>query len=279
MNKKYATGVVNPKTTAIFFDELWVPDYEIFLDKEEREYFRRIPEEVIMTFTVDKYKDKLDSIFHYAMIKNSNYNEFDLSYWEYTYSKWRNKSLLYIARTLQDAFKIEIIPIFYDKTEFENSLHLDSENEVMTQDVIEFVIKDMPVILEKELEWDQVIDFRKDKKCVDSARKLMRWVRLECNGLTQSDIKEKLEEELDEYIFSIKKHGIQIVTGALSTILASSTSIVNMINGNNEAFFIGAASVSAALITYTVDKVISNLELRRSPVACIYNLKKYSNRK
>lgn len=274
MNKKYATGVVNPKTTAIFFDELWIPYYGIFLDEEERDYFSQIPEEVIMTFTVDKYKDKLDSIFRYAMIKNSNFNEFDLTHWEYTYSKWRNKSLLYIAKTLQDAFKIDIIPIFYDKTEFENSLHLDCENETITKDVIEFVIKDMPIILEKELEWDQVIDFRNDKKCVDSARKLMRWVRLECNGLTKSNIKEKLEEEFDEYLFSIKKHGIQITTGALSTILASSSSIVDMINGNSGAFFIGAASISAALITYTVDRVISNLELRRSPVACIYNLKK-----
>lgn len=273
MNMKYATGVVNPKTTAIFFDKIWVPSYEIFINEEEKEFFKKIPKEVIMTFPFEKYRDKWDRIFRYATIKNHNWNYFELTALEYMYSEWRNKSLLQITNIMQNILKVDIIPIFFDKTDFERSTNVYDDKEVFLTNNIEFIIKDIPLILEKELEWEQVLDFRRDKKCMNSAKRLMRWSNIECNGLTRNDIREKLEQELDEYSFSIKKHGIQIVTGALSTILSSSTAITDIINGDNNALFVGASSISAALITYTVDRVISSKELHRSPVACLYNLK------
>lgn len=274
MGMKYATGVVNPKTTAVFYDKLWVPHYGVFINEEERDYFSKIPKEIVLQFEVSEYRDKLDSIFRYAMIQNAYFNKFDLTYWEYMYSKWRNKSLLQIANTLHDAFKIDITPIFFDKTDFESSLSYNNDNETVSAEAIEFVIKGIPTILEDELDWEQVMEFRKDKKCVASAKRLMRWANCECDGLTCNDVKEKLEQEFDEYLFAIKKHGIQITTGAISTMLSSCTPIIDMINGNNKSILVGATSISVLLLTYTVDKVISNMELRRSPMACIYNLKK-----
>ncbi|MCH5271763.1 MAG: hypothetical protein J1E83_13665 [Lachnospiraceae bacterium] len=274
MDLKYATGVVNPKTTAIFFDKLWVPHYGVFINEEDKDYFSKIPNEIVLKFKISEYKDKLDSIFRYGMIRNSRFYEFDFIYGEYMYSIWRNRSLLQIANTLHNEFQIDITPIFFDKTDFENSLNYNNENETVSEKAIEFIIKNIPIILEEELDWKQVMEFRKDKKCVSSAKRLMRWSDLECNGLTCNEVKEKLEHEFDEYLFAIKKHGIQITTGAISTMLSSCTPIIDMINGNNKTLLVGAASISTLLLTYTVDKVISNMELHRSPMACIYNLKK-----
>ena len=274
MNMRYATGVVNPKTTAIFFDKIWVPNYEIFINEKEKEFFRKIPREVVMTFPCEKYREHWDKIFKYATIKNHNYTHFELTALEYMYSEWRNKSLLQITNFMQNKLKIDIIPIFFDKTDFEKSTNMYDDKEVFVTNNIEFIIKDIPLILEKELEWEQVLDFRRDKKCIKSAKRLIRWSNIECDGLTRNDIREKLEQELDEYSFSIKKHGIQIVTGALSTILSSSTAITDIINGENNVLLVGVSSISAAIITYTVDRIISGMELHRSPVACLYNIKK-----
>jgi hypothetical protein len=105
--------------------------------------------------------------------------------------------------------------------------------------VIVTTLRDIPVVVEKHLSWQQVIDFRRDAQARKDLRRLTHWLDSEMVGKSHSFIIDEIGVRRERYEDALRRHGIETVLGALSATLDS------------RVLLGGAAAVSA--LSYAVD--------------------------
>ena len=84
------------------------------------------------------------------------------------------------------------------------------------------VLRNLDVVDEGKLDWAQVVEFRKDHAARQKFRRLRNWLSSDMVGKTVQQVTDETAVRLDEYNWSIQKHGIQTVTGAISDLLEPS---------------------------------------------------------
>ena len=135
--------------------------------------------------------------------------------------------------------------------------------------VVIICTEQIPSILEEKLEWEQVLEFRHDKKAVEKLIRFRNWVNIELLDCKKEVIISKFELALDEYKNALNKHGIETIAGGFSTVLTSSATILeNIGEGINVQMSVGF-SVAALLTVFTVEKYLSYKETRNNPIAYI----------
>ena len=226
---------------------------------------------------------------------------------EFLFSSSRNIGLKYVVNSFKRIYDIEIVPIYLGHTAFEESLlsHDDEmaqfqlqrykhnlginaifqfdlfpipnlsefENQT-THSVYEVCLSNMPVIVEERLKWNQVIEIRKDAKSIDKIRRFRRWVELD--GKSRNEIIESLEKAIDDYKYALRKHGIMTAIGGLTTILSTSSTVVEAFSGDFPAQVAAGLAISGGLITYTATQLSDYFEKKREPIALIYELENSS---
>lgn len=281
-----ATGIVKPKTTALFFDKLWIPD-----GYENYDTNCNIPKEI--RFRINKplsidVKDKLEyhtssfysnplpfierDIYDLGGIKGlENFKEYKEK--RFFSSKSRNSGLSKVVITLKKYFNIDIVPIYLSPTQFDvdfNEKKTRSNN--IENPVVIICTEEIPSILEDKLEWDQVIEFRSDKKAVEKLLRFRNWANVELLDCKREIIISKYELALDEYKNALKKHGIETIVGGFSTVLTSSAMILeNIGEGLNIQSSVGV-SIAAGLTLFTMEKFLSYKETSNNPVAYVYDV-------
>jgi hypothetical protein len=81
------------------------------------------------------------------------------------------------------------------------------------------VISDIALVEEEKLSWEQVLEFRRDKSARRKYRRFIRWWSHAIDSATPSQLHDDIAAKLDDYEWSLKKHGLVAATGALSCIL------------------------------------------------------------
>lgn len=328
-----ATGLERPKTTALFFDKLWIPSDYRHSDYGQSLGYDQIPlkicviEEIEESITLFKHfdiiretllgnkKNKLVSdeieIMPYVGKNRPFYTvEEDVLGLEFLFSGGRNWGLKQAVISFKKNYGIDVVPIFVGRTKFEESIIDFDEDEMKFQlaryehstelnsifqfdlfpipqldrwdcisqcNALEASISYVPEIIEESLEWKQVLDVRKDK---DSRNKLLRfrnWTNTDLAGKSKSEIIENLENAVDEYKFALKKHGILTTLGGFTTILTSTSTILEAITNDFSGKLSAGFIVTAGIVTYTASQLTEYIQAKRTPVAFIYdilNLKK-----
>jgi len=281
-----ATGIVKPKTTALFFDKLWIPDgyenYDINCNIPEEIQFRinkPLPMDIeykLRTETSSFYSNPSPfierDIYDLGKIKElENFKEYKGK--RFFSSKSRNNGLSKVVLTFKKFFNIDIIPIYLSPTQFDIDFNKkktrinNNENPVVI-----ICTEQIPSILEEKLEWEQVLEFRCDKKAVEKLFRFRNWANIELLDCKREVIISKFELALDEYKNALKKHGIETIAGGFSTVLTSSAMILeNIGEGINAQSSVGL-SIAAGLTVFTVEKYLSFKETRNSPIAYIYDV-------
>jgi len=146
-------------------------------------------------------------------------------------------------------------------------------------------IKDLAIIREERLQWDQVMEFRRDLQARTKLRRMRHWMDSELIGKPVSYVSDEIALRLSDYEWALKKHGLETVVGSLSLRLKPrfvlGASAIATILGMAAGEFWASAGVLTLLAGEATVHVASRLvdleDTRRgenSEVAFIYDLKK-----
>lgn len=293
-NQTFATGVVRPKTTALFFDKLWVPEFLL------NPHWSSLPKETLEIFIGDPitsnkyhlaygensgdawwYKYENDKLvvdnehrsfleYHEAIYRDDHDTQGD-SYpfgGAYTYStKYRDEALHEISK-LYEKKGIPLVPVYHNPNEFDRVTGIETQG-------LEVCLDFVKTPIEQTLKWEQVLELRKDKKAQQKLTRLRRWINTDFEFTSHSKAIDELTKRLDNYEWALKKHGIQTAVGGMTSILSlAGSSTISLVSGNTYASLAAGLTVGAGVIAWVGKRMIDKMELSRTEVAYIHEVKK-----
>jgi hypothetical protein len=146
-------------------------------------------------------------------------------------------------------------------------------------------LRALPLVSEENLTWDQVLEFRRDRDAVRKYRALRIWLKDGLGARSIAEATDIIQKKLDDYEWAIRKHGLETITGALSSIL-DSKAIAQIAAGTGIAAFLagpiwggiaGGIVLSSQIVTWITDRMIDLEDVKRgqhSEVALIYDARK-----
>ena len=283
----YATGLVRPKTTSLFFDRIWVPNLPKYST------FHEIPEEVKMPLPGDKSNLITNFFVNTTLIPEvmqrliaSNWHMDIMLYYAgllrdlsddkcaFLCSQGRNHALLNVVNQFRH-LGIDVVPIFHSKTEFENCAKhsfTDRHNSFYH----EVIIKGLPIILEDSLSWHQVLEIRKDKSSIKRMRRFRSWASTVISDEKPEVIRDVLFREIEEYEHALKKHGVLFAVDGIATVLSASSTISSALLGSKMELVGAGLAITAQIITFAAKEAVDYIDTTRSPIAYIYELSRKS---
>ena len=105
-----------------------------------------------------------------------------------------------------------IVPINYDA----GSAVLPFGN----QHVYQGVLNNVPVVLETELTWEQVVEFREDQEARRKYRDLHLWLEHDTEFNSERHATDVIAQKLEDYRWAIKKHGLKTMVEAISSFVS-----------------------------------------------------------
>jgi len=268
-----------PKTAALFFDRVWsTPAGGLF----------RIPEDIVF---FGGSKSELWMVAAASVLAICERKEFSLtpadalSFYketplpEYFDPFLGTKESKAVSNILFSECGIHSSPMFDDK------LQMDREYKPGNTECTFAAIANLDVVNEKELDWKQVVDFRKDGEAKQKLRRMRHWLDSEMGGKPTSFVSDAIAIRLDDYDRALKKHGIQTVTGTLSELLdpkllsaTVATAAGLGLAGGEFWAALGAVGIIAGKAAVSVTQKLVDLSDRKhgqgSEVAFVHELKK-----
>lgn len=241
-------------------------------------------------YKIMEYYNSLHHVNSEELASKINYsiNRDTISNTEFKYSINRNKAILLGSENFSRRYNLHISPIFHDLTDFEKELQNISQNDFyrsksfkynfkktncfINRNAFSICIQDFPSIKEDELSWEQVLDIRKDKKRNEQLKQFTKFCKKELNGLSPNEIREILEQEMDEYKEALKVHGIKTIIGTFTTLVSSISPIVSLLSKPDNTFN-NLLSLGCIALNFAKDIYFANYKNPKNPIAYLYNLK------
>ncbi len=85
----------------------------------------------------------------------------------------------------------------------------------------EAVIDQIPVALEDELTWRQVLEFKQDKESVRKYRDLHLWIEQVLSSQSDQQRVDVIGQKLEDYRWALRKYGIKTKLAALTTFISA----------------------------------------------------------
>jgi hypothetical protein len=133
------------------------------------------------------------------------------------------------------------------------------------------VLHQFPIIAADALSWDQVRAFRADHEAVGHYRALRTFILEALVAKSASEIEDILGRRMDKYRWAIRKHGLQSLTGAVSSVLsakslltiAATAGVTDVIAGLGWAS-LAAGTIAAGKISISIaDRLIDLADLKQ----------------
>ncbi len=210
-----ALSIASPKTAALAFDKVYRVPY---LDDP-------IPEEIGFYCATNGEISLLGTVLIRAMAYEALGDPFSelstpakpIEKHEITLNPGEPEIVLVALRVLGSAVaeKIQRVPtILYPGP---NDCQRDfptGKYEVLTASISNIALVD-----EANLNWSQILEFRKDPDARNKYRRFVRWVDAELKDKTPEEVEDLIAIRLDDYEWAVRKHGMKNKLGTLSTIL------------------------------------------------------------
>ncbi|MBD5545790.1 MAG: hypothetical protein HDQ97_00015 [Lachnospiraceae bacterium] len=297
--KSIATGIVNPKTTSLFFDKLWIPSgYDEIVEE------CNVPNEIRFDLKLSKEIESAWKKYIESNLRKSFFGLLDMmidarffvncAHWNmcegglqrrsendriFISSQNRNKGLYEITHFFKSYYNIDITPIYLEPTQFDLDFDKKNFEHVNAAPIVIVCAELIPSIVEEKLEWEQVKEFRKDSKSVKRLKKFRDWVNIELLGCEKEVIVSKFDMALDKYKDALKKHGIATVTGGFTTVLSSTALVLENIGMGVNVNIATGISVVAGLTALTTSQYLSYREKRNMPIAYVYDVFKLAEKR
>jgi hypothetical protein len=317
----FATGMVRPKTTALFFDKLWVhPALIKGFSSDELEPYR-VPPEVCVSrpmhaadyydsgerqriyvaskWSVVAHTDvtealrrlkmetwDLRSIFEIEAIQH--FDEAKPEFWErlrervpsFPFPSWegdwelymtthqRNKAIAFIVRMYAER-RIRLTPIYLTPSEYDEVTPQESAG-------LEVCLDHIPTVVDSEVTWEQVLEFRKDKRSMEMLDRLRRWFAMDLLEKSQDEIRNILGKRLDDYQWAIKKHGLRTVIAGTTSLISfvAGPAALQLLTASPLAAVLGGVTLASGIAAWVTNKLIEKTDIQRDEVAYIYEVRK-----
>ncbi|MCH5315474.1 MAG: hypothetical protein J1E81_06140 [Eubacterium sp.] len=352
----YATGLVRPKTTALFFDKLWIPEGFDNTEEAASMGINEIPSSIRLNIDNGHHQNKSSRYAKNRNLRNiCDMTDFDMLCMLNKYesfetlcmsnkcldtelfskevkriglrksnivslgaiideqkkaekpitSLFKNWGLKFYSQYIKAVYNINLVPIFFDKTEFENALVLLGEDKAIRirNDLLreanllgrsrqkkktladindqcnngvspyEVTIKNVPMIVEESLSWKQVLEIRKDKKSLRKLRNFRAWVNSTLCEKSNREIEEQLNQMVEEYKAAIKKFGIKTCISGFTTVLSSIGSFLGAIGTNEYGIASAIIGIGVSMKEF-IEGIIDIRQLHNRPIAYYYDILK-----
>lgn len=140
------------------------------------------------------------------------------------------------AEQIDRELKIGIVPVYSSVSA------RDAEYAAGSRDVIVTLLKNLEVVDEGQLAWDQVLEFRSDSESLSKFRRFAHWLDRDMVGKSYSFIEDEVAIRLEDYGWAIRKHGLSTTIGLISSTMDSKSLIAGA------AAAVGGAAAGEPLI-------------------------------
>jgi hypothetical protein len=189
--------------------------------------------------------------------------------WElYMTTHQRNKAIAFIVRMYAER-GIRLTPIYLTPSEYDEITAQDSTG-------LEVALDHVPRVVDSELTWEQVLEFRKDKRSREMLDRLRRWFAMDLLEKSQDEITNILGKRLDDYQWAVRKHGLQtVIAGATSVIsFVVGPAMLQLLTASPLAAVAGGVALASGVTAWVTNKLIEKTDIERDEVAYIYEVRK-----
>jgi hypothetical protein len=143
--------------------------------------------------------------------------------------------------------------------------------------VYQAALENLPEIIEDDVSWSQIIEFRSDKDAIRKYRELRLWLEYSLSAKSVEHARDLIASRIEDYEWAIRKHGLKTTTGALSSIF-SWEGLISLGAGAGIGAALGGAVWSAltgALFTvgrasvWVAERMIELQDIKRGPDAAV----------
>lgn len=192
-----AVAVSKPKTAALYFDRVWSEDetapsqigFFVGTEMEEALYIKDI-------------HDLPDMIIDQMTHEHSELPE-HVSTPDYVAERL-------ISRALRE--RSIFAPIMQSSEAYEQAFSAGNVTSILVS------LSNIPLIVEKDLSWKQVLEFREDTANREKYRRMLRWLR-SLNADSMQQARDQIEQAIDNYDSAMRKHGMKTRLGRLRFLL------------------------------------------------------------
>jgi hypothetical protein len=148
---------------------------------------------------------------------------------------------------LSEAEGMRVMPVYPSHDECERDFALRSPtNPESGIEIVMATLKDLQVVDESALSWEQVLEFRSDREARRKYRRLLHWLDADFRDESKQFVIDEIEDRLDDYHWALERHGVKSVAGVVSEVLSGS-------------YFAGAGAAGAAVAGFTGNPVFGML--------------------
>jgi len=168
---------------------------------------------------------------------------------------------------------------------YENLVTRNEEFRSGSSEVLSAAISNVAMVNERDLSWEQIIEFRKDAEARVKYRRFVRWVDAELRSKSPKEVEDLIAIRLDDYEWALRKHGLKTLIGNLSCLLdpkflggtSATVTAAAVAGGGIWAALAGASLAIGKVVLNFGTAAIDGLEQRRQDnyeVAYVHEVKK-----
>ena len=110
---------------------------------------------------------------------------------------------------------LRAVPIYHSTAEYEASLKSGKK------EAVELMLTRVPLIDTNKLEWDQILDIRRDKDFLHKLRRFRLFINDNYRDKDSGYIRDSLLQKIEDYEVTCKRHGLSLTISTLSKVLSS----------------------------------------------------------
>jgi len=225
-NVALSTG--DHKQAALFFDKILPLHSSKTVPSEIREYvkFPHEEEDRIFNEVIESTYEAQRSIVHHYVNKYTILNGYSMNMatahnpqrniYEDLMSSWNKKGLVQRVLSYGKTNENKIVTPLLDNRLTENSFLVEG-----TENVVELILTNLNLVDTAKLEWDHIIEYKKDSNSVSALRNMRLFVFKNYDGKPAGFILDDIDSILNKYEVACKKHGFDMFSSSLSILLNS----------------------------------------------------------
>jgi hypothetical protein len=174
---------------------------------------------------------------------------------------------------------ITLVPVYGSRVQM--SCHYPSGSQL----AYEAALHNLPSVIEHELEWEQVWEFRKDMDASWKYRALRHWLSSGLAANSVSEAADLIGRKIADYEWAIKKHGLKTATSTLSIFLkgtslaklAAAAGVGSVVGGPIWGAFVGAGMLVSEISIHLAERMIDLRDTKMgkdSEIAILYDIRK-----
>jgi len=143
--------------------------------------------------------------------------------------------------------------------------------------VYQAALENLPEIIEDDVSWEQILEFRSDKEAIRKYRELRLWLEHSLSAQSIEHARDLIAHKIEDYEWTIRKHGLKMATGALSSIFSwkgiisvgAGVGIGAALGGPVWSALTGAVLTVGKASVWVAERMIERQDIQRGPDSAV----------